>query len=271
MKRNALPFACLVLLAACSAPAPPEPPAAAKAPEPPAEPVAHDAATPAHWSYEGDEGPSHWGELGADNAACATGHAQSPIDLTKAGAADLPNLAFHYQPSQLHVLDNGHTLQFDYDPGSYVEIDGTRYELLQFHVHAPSEHAVDGKLADAEIHLVHRDAAGHLAVVGLLVHAGKENAALADAWAHLPAGPGPAQTVDAQVDAAALLPPTQAAWRYDGSLTTPPCTEGVKWSVMETPIEMSQAQLDAFTHLVHANNRPVQPLDGRALAEDTTP
>jgi carbonic anhydrase len=227
--------------------------------------------TPVHWSYEGEEGPVHWGALSPEYAVCSTGKSQSPLDISNADSQDLANLVFHYQPSKINILNNGHTIQVNYDSGSYIELDGVRYDLLQFHFHAPSEHSINGELAKAELHLVHKNANGNLAVVGILINAGAENAAFKTTWDNLPSEPGSVQQVSAQVNAAAMLPVQQATYRYDGSLTTPPCTEGVKWNVMVEPIEMSEAQLAAFTSIFEGNNRPIQPLDGRTLIEDSTP
>lgn len=236
-------------------------------------PAPRAAPTPisVHWTYEGEEGPAHWGDLSPDYAACSVGKSQSPIDLSNPAPKDVANLVFHYQPSKINILNNGHTIQVNYDPGSYLELDGVRYDLLQFHFHAPSEHSINGKLAEAELHLVHKSADGKLAVVGILINAGAENPAFKTTWDNLPAEKGPVQQIGAEVNATGMLPAIQETYRYEGSLTTPPCSEGVKWNVMVEPIEMSEAQLAAFTHIFEGNNRPVQPLDGRALIEDTTP
>ena len=227
--------------------------------------------TPVHWSYEGEEGPTHWGELSPEFATCSAGKSQSPIDISNPNPQDLANLVFHYQPSKINILNNGHTIQVNYDAGSYIELDGVRYDLLQFHFHSPSEHSINGELVEAELHLVHKNADGNLAVVGILINAGAENAAFKTTWDNLPSQAGPVQQVGAEVDAAAMLPVQQATYRYNGSLTTPPCSEGVKWNVMTEPIEMSETQLAAFTSIFEGNNRPTQPLDGRTLIEDTTP
>ena len=247
-------LATVVVLSACTA-----------ASAPPATPTA------VHWTYEGEEGPTHWGDLSPEYASCSAGKSQSPIDISNPAPQDIANLVFHYQPSQLNILNNGHTIQVNYDAGSYVELDGTRYDLLQFHFHAPSEHSLNGKLAEAELHLVHRNADGKLAVVGILINAGAENSAFKSTWDNLPTTQGPVQQIDAEVNAAAMLPAEQETYRYDGSLTTPPCTEGVKWNVIVEPIEMSEEQLAAFTQLFEGNNRPIQPLNDRPLIEDTTP
>jgi carbonic anhydrase len=236
-------------------------------------PASTPAASPVtiHWTYEGEEGPGHWGDLSPEYAACSTGKSQSPIDISNPAPQDVANLVFHYQPSKVNILNNGHTIQVNYDAGSYLELDGVRYDLLQFHFHAPSEHSINGKLAEAELHLVHQSADGTLAVVGILIDSGAYNPAFQTTFDNLPTTAGPLQQLSAEVDAAAMLPAVQKTYRYDGSLTTPPCSEGVKWNVMVEPIEMSEAQLAAFTHIFEGNNRPLQALEGRSLIEDTTP
>ncbi len=249
--------ALLLLLSACAPAATPAPAA---------------TATPVHWTYEGEEGPAHWADLSPTFAACSAGKQQSPVDLTQADQKDLSNIVFHYQPSKVNIINNGHTIQVNYDAGSYIEVDGTRYDLLQFHFHTPSEHSVNGKLAAAEVHLVHKSADDKLAVVGILIEKGDgENSAIQSFWNSLPAASGPAQTLDSMVNANDFLPAIQTTYRYDGSLTTPPCTEGVKWMVMTTPITFSEAQLENYTKLFEGSNRPVQALNGRPEVEDTTP
>ncbi|HNB51238.1 MAG TPA: carbonic anhydrase family protein [Anaerolineales bacterium] len=224
-----------------------------------------------HWTYEGEEGPDHWGDLAPDYATCGTGTSQSPIDLTSAAEQDFTNISFHYQPSEVKILNNGHTVQVNYDAGSYIEVDGQRYDVLQFHYHAPSEHAVDGKLYAAELHIVHQNAEKQLAVVGLLIEEGAENAAFTELLAHLPAEESPETDAGFKIDATAFLPEVQTTFRYSGSLTTPPCSEGVSWFVMTSPIQLSADQIAAFEHVHEGNNRPVQPLNTRTLSEDTTP
>lgn len=225
-----------------------------------------------HWTYEGEGGPDHWGELAPDYATCGTGTSQSPIDLTSANAQDVTNIAFHYQPTEVKIQNNGHTVQVTYDAGSYIEVDGQRYDVAQFHYHAPSEHAVDGKLYAAELHIVHKNAAGELAlVVGILFEEGAENPAFTELLAHLPAEESPETDAGFMVNAADFLPDVQTTFRYSGSLTTPPCSEGINWFVMTTPVELSADQIAAFEHVHEGNNRPVQPLNTRTLTEDTTP
>ena len=221
------------------------------------------------WGYGAADGPAVWGALSPDYGLCAAGSRQSPIDLVNAERAKAPRVTFHYDPSRLAVVHNGHTVQVDYDAGSYIEVGGTRYDLLQFHFHSPSEHRLAGQLLDMELHLVHRSAGGALAVVGALIQSGGENRAFRRIAANLPAAPGGASRVDgASVDASKLLPGAVRFYRYSGSLTTPPCTEGVRWLVLTTPIEMSIAQIEAFRAVMRGNNRPVRPSSGRGLRVD---
>jgi carbonic anhydrase len=224
----------------------------------------------AHWSYEGEEGPSTWGELDTAYAACVDGTSQSPIDLTGAAAEDLANIAFYYQPTKLHLENNGHTIQVNYATGSYIVVDEIRYDLKQFHFHSPSENAIDGKSFPLEMHLVHRNAANQLAVVAVFLDEGADNTVLQAVWDHLSTQIG-SQAVDVLVNATELLPVTQTAYRFSGSLTTPPCTEGVSWLVMTSPITVSSEQIEAFQNLYEGNNRPLQPLNGRDLSLDSTP
>jgi carbonic anhydrase len=227
----------------------------------------------AHWGYEGGIGPEHWAELDSDYAVCATGTKQSPIDLPGDPAPTLADVTFDYRESAVHIRNNGHTIQVNYDGGSAIEIDGKSYELLQFHFHAPSEHTVTGMNYPLEMHLVHQNQADQsLAVVGVFIEEGSENAAFAPVWSHLPAEEmDEAIATGTTINAAALLPAEQTVYRYSGSLTTPRCSEGVTWSVMNTPIQMSAAQLAAFTSIISGNNRPLQPLKDQGLVVNDAP
>ena len=227
---------------------------------------------PPHWTYEGEEGPSHWGELDGSYAVCGTGKSQSPIDVANSSEQDLSNISFHYQPSKVNILNNGHTVQVNYDAGSYIELDGTRYEVVQFHYHAPSEHTVDGESFPAELHIVHRNADGNLAVVGILLKEGIENAAYQPFISNLPAEKADVKDAGVQINAMDMLPSVQTTFRYSGSLTTPPCTESVSWLLMTTPVELSAQQLTTLDSLFEGGtNRPVQPVNDRTLIEDNTP
>jgi carbonic anhydrase len=230
------------------------------------------SAAPPHWTYEGEEGPAHWGEIDPSYAVCGTGKSQSPIDVANPSEQDLTNISFHYQPSEVNILNNGHTVQVNYDPGSYIELDGTRYDVVQFHYHAPSEHTVDGESFPAELHIVHKNADGHLAVIGILLKEGTENIAYQPFISNLPAEKTDAKDAGVKINAMDLLPSVGTTFRYKGSLTTPPCTEDVNWLVMTTPVEISAEQLTALDSLFEGgNNRPVQPINDRSLIEDNTP
>ena len=256
MKQKIFFFVLLLVVSAC---APGEEPTSAQPP------------STAHWAYEGEEGPLHWGEVDPAYELCGTGKNQSPIDIASPSEQDVANIVFHYQSSEVNILNNGHTVQVNYDAGSYLELDGIRFDVAQFHYHAPSEHEIDGKLFAAEMHLVHKSADGKLAVVGLLLQEGSANEAFDPFINNLPAEPSDVINAGVKINAMSFLPNIQTTYRYSGSLTTPPCSEGVNWLVMTTPVELSSAQLNKLVNLFEGNNRPVQPLHDRSLIEDTTP
>jgi carbonic anhydrase len=229
------------------------------------------SAAPPHWSYDGEHGPAHWGDVAPDDAVCGNGKSQSPINLSSRTAKPGKNGAFkiNYETDTVALLNNGHTVQADVsDTADTMSLDGAAYTLAQFHFHTPSEHTVDGKYYPLEIHFVNKDAGGHIAVVGVLVQAGAENMLLAPVFISLPATATPAGTHASkllQVDIAAVLPKDHKAYVYTGSLTTPPCTEGVRWIVLMQPIEMSNAQIQAFKKVFHDNHRPLQKSSGREV------
>lgn len=232
----------------------------------------HPVPTPAHWTYEGEEGPQHWGEIDPAYAVCGIGTSQSPIDVSAPSEKDLENISFHYQPSEVNILNNGHTVQVNYDAGSYIELDGVRYDVAQLHYHAPSEHAINGKLFAAELHIVHKSADGHLAVVGILLDEGSQNDAYQPFIANLPDQKSDVKDAGIKINAVGLLPAVQTTYRYMGSLTTPPCTEGVIWLLMTTPVELSAEQLNLLEAVFEGgNNRPVQAANDRSIVEDSTP
>lgn len=219
-----------------------------------------------HWGYAGAEGPEHWGTLKPEFATCGTGKNQSPVDIKDLVGADLQPIRFTYRAGGNEVLNNGHTIQVNYAPGSSISVGGHVFELKQFHFHAPSENQVGGRSYPLEAHLVHADRAGNLAVVGVMFVAGKENQVLARAWAAMPEQAGVKTALTSPTDAEGLLPRKRAYYRYSGSLTTPPCSEGVLWLVMKDPVTASKAQIEAFEHVMHhPNNRPVQPANARAI------
>ena len=220
------------------------------------------------WGYEGDTGPAHWGALHPAFSDCAKGVEQSPIDLVDAETREQGRIEFDYAPAPVELLNNGHAIQVNYAPGSGMTLDGVRYELLQFHFHHGSEHTVAGVRLPMELHLVHRSDRGALAVVGVLLKEGRENHVLAPIWRHMPARPAPATVAPASVDAAALLPEVRTAWRYQGSLTTPPCTQGVSWVVMTEPVAVSAEQIARYGAIFPNSYRPTQPLNDRSLIRD---
>lgn len=223
------------------------------------------SADAAHWSYSGEDGPEAWAKLTPGNFACA-GKNQSPVDLKGSIRADLKPLKLDYAAGGSEVLNNGHTLQVGYAPGSALWLDSVRFELKQLHFHAPSEHLIDGQSFPLEAHLVHADADGNLTVVAVMFNEGPENRALAPIWTRLPAQAGEKYSLPVPMAATTLLPTNRAYYRFSGSLTTPPCTEGVRWLVMKQPVSVSKEQLEAFSYVVrHPNNRPPQPLNGRAI------
>jgi carbonic anhydrase len=220
------------------------------------------------WSYSGANGPEHWGTLDPAYALARTGKQQSPvnIDSSLTVQAAMPPLVVDYHDTTLEILNNGHTIEDDYHNGGTLTIDGHVYKLAQFHFHSPSEHTIDGEHAAMEMHLVHKDAAGKLAVIGVMIEDGQHNPALETLWAHMPTAPGRSNAVEGvMVNAAKFLPPSLASFRYSGSLTTPPCTEQVDWFVLQTPIQASKAQVAALQKVMCGNNRPTQPLNGRTI------
>lgn len=223
-----------------------------------------------HWSYKGETGPTHWASLEHEFTACGAGNEQSPIDIRSdaVSKAALPAIEFDYHPAPLKVVDNGHTIQVNYAPGSFISVGGHRYELQQFHFHKPSEEAIDGKHADMVAHLVHKDDQGQLAVVAVLLRAGAVHPMLAALWNNLP--PKKEEQVertDVMVDAADLLPAARGYYTFAGSLTTPPCSEGVRWFVLKDPAAVSGGQIAMFGHRYPMNARPVQPLHGRSVQQ----
>jgi carbonic anhydrase len=222
----------------------------------------------AHWSYAGEEGPEHWGKLSPAYALCGQGKSQSPIDIKGASAADLKPIQFDYGATVEEIVNNGHTIQANSAPGSRITVDGHVYELKQFHFHAPSENRFAAKAFPLEVHLVHADKDGKLAVVAVMFREGAANEAVAAVWAKMPAKKDGKAKPAAPINAGALLPKMRSYYSFTGSLTTPPCTEGVRWLVIEEPSTVSHQQVEAFEKVMgHHNNRPVQALNGRPVLE----
>ncbi len=220
-----------------------------------------------HWSYEGATGPDHWGELSPDFKVCQLGMEQTPIDLASGMKADAGAISFDYRPLPLRILNNGHTIQVNSAPGCSCTIGEMKYDLVQFHFHHPSEHLLDGQAFDMEAHFVHKSAAGALAVVGVFFKSGAHNFGLQPIFDLMPATEGPEVKADGEFNPAAFFPSIQTYFRYTGSLTTPPCSEGLLWTVFREPIEASPEQIARFAALFPNNARPIQRRNRRFLIE----
>lgn len=226
-----------------------------------------EAGAKPHWSYEGATGPEHWGELTTDFKTCQLGMEQTPIDLSSELKADPGTLAFDYKPQPLAIVNNGHTIQVNAAPGSSCTIGKTKYELLQFHFHHPSEHLLNGKPLDLECHFVHKSAAGDLAVVGVFFVPGTASAPLQLIFDQMPKDAGGEVMAKGTVDPQAMFPASRNYFRYMGSLTTPPCSEGITWTVFRDAVQLSTAQVKQFAALFPNNARPAQKRNRRFLIE----
>jgi carbonic anhydrase len=236
-----------------------------------------------HWGYEGEEGPEHWADLSEDFSLCRDGTEQSPIDLTGATPVDGVSLerrlgesvlTVNQRATVMDIVDNGHTVQVTNDVPMSLALDGKLFELVQYHFHAPSEHTMDGEHAPLEAHFVHKSAAGELAVVGILVEQGEYDVLWEPVLSALPDGPGDDRHLEGlDLDMSEFRRLPKHFYRYQGSLTTPPCSEGVSWVVMAGKRQISQEQMTEIRSHLHDNNRPVQPLNERTLqlvsAEDS--
>ncbi len=220
------------------------------------------AAEGPHWSYEGATGPDKWGSLGGDGNVCSAGSQQSPVDITASLRADLPKLDIAWTKRPDTIVNNGHTIQLNFTAGSRLRVGADTYGLVQFHFHHPSEHLINGQSTPMEVHFVHATPAGAFGVIGVMMKAGKPNAAFAKIVATMPAQEGPPVKADA-IDPNALLPMRRGYYRYAGSLTTPPCAETVAWMLLTDPIEVAAADIDTFAKLFPMNARPVQKLNRR--------
>lgn len=227
-------------------------------------------ASEAHWGYEGDGSPEHWGELSAEFETCGAGKEQSPINLRDATREDLADMEFAYDASAGEVLNNGHTLQYTPSTTQKVTLDGEDLELAQLHMHTPAEHEVDGKQLPGEIHFVHKNAAGDITVLGILLEEGAPNELVQYLLDNAPDTVDSSHISQEEVNISDALPASHEYITYGGSLTTPPCSENVRWIVMTQPVTASAEQLQAFESLIGKNARPVQDQNGRELTLDAT-
>ena len=220
-----------------------------------------------HWDYEGAGGPENWSKLDEKNKACAIGNRQSPIDIKDGIKVDLEPIKFSYRPSTFRIVDNGHTVQVEVGDSS-ISLTGKTYELIQFHFHRPSEEKVNGQRFEMVAHLVHKADDGQLAVVAVLLERGTENAFIQSIWNNMPLEKNvPVAPPSATIDLNTLLPGSRNYYTYMGSLTTPPCSEGVLWLVMKQPVQVSPDQINIFSRLYKNNARPIQPSGGRLIKE----
>jgi len=218
-----------------------------------------------HWGYTGHENPNNWGNLAHEYALCKEGKQQSPIDISDTKHKNLRPIKTNYKSTPLNVLNNGHTIQVNYNPGSYMTIGTDKYKLLQFHFHSPSENKVNGKAFDMEMHLVHKADDGEIAVLAVFLKKGKNNVALQKIWDSMPDGVGQTESSGQSIDVTELLPSAKSYWQFTGSFTTPPCTEHVVWNVFQNPITVSQSQINKFLSTIGEDARPVQPVNERTI------
>jgi len=225
------------------------------------------------WDYEGSHGADHWSQLDPAYTACNTGKEQSPIDIRNTQKADLPALRFEYKSEPLkYLINNGHTIRVNYHDapgsGSFVIAGDKRYQLTQFHFHCPSEEYIHGKSYDMVLHLMHQSEKGEVAGVAVLIKAGHANPTVQKIFEHMPVTEGKEMEIAGiDLNPADMLPPRASYYMYAGSLTAPPCTEGVTWFVLKTPVEISREQIEAFAKLYPHDVRPLQPLNGRIVKE----
>ena len=221
-----------------------------------------------HWGYSGAKGPQHWGGLSSVFSVCSTGKNQSPINLSEFTEGELDPISLKYIQAGSSVLNNGHTIQVNYDKNSFISINHHTFELIQFHFHVPSENHINGKSFPMEAHFVHADKKGNLAVIAVMFEEGKLHTELAKVWKHLPMRAGNKNQLQTKVSASALLPAKKDYYRFNGSLTTPPCTEGVWWLVMKDSTSVSTGQLKKFIQAIkHSNNRPIQATNARMIVK----
>ncbi|MFJ1468499.1 carbonic anhydrase [Massilia orientalis] len=228
------------------------------------------AAAPKHgtvWSYEGELGPANWSKINVDWAKCGTGNRQSPIDLRDGIKVNLEQISFDYHPSSFSEVNNGHTIQVTVGGGNFITVGNTVYELQEFHFHRPSEEKINGKGTEMVIHLVHKSAEGKIAIIAVLLERGQPHRLMQTIWDNLPLEKFDTVSPSIVIDPTDALPERREYFTYMGSLTEPPCTEGVLWMVFKQPMQASPAQMALFSRLYPLNARPVQSTAGRLIKE----
>lgn len=231
-------------------------------------PVEHVEVTHAsHWDYEGDGGPLRWGRINPAWSQCEIGKRQSPIDIRDGIRVDLEAINFDYKPARFSVLDTGRTVQVNMGAGNTITVAGRMYELMQFHFHRPSEERINGKNFAMVVHLEHKDVDGKLAIVAAMITEGTPNPLVQTIWNNLPLEKNDATSPTVAIDMNQMLPLRREYYTYMGSMTTPPCTEGVLWLVMKEPIQLSAQQMAIFARLYPMNARPIQVGNGRLIKE----
>lgn len=226
------------------------------------------ASTGTHWGYSGDIGPANWGKLSPEFSLCKTGKNQSPVNLTSFIEAQLEPLGLQYGVEAVEVLNNGHAIQVNFAQGGRLEVEGRQYGLKQIHFHSPSENLIDGQPYPLEGHFVHADGNGQLAVVAVMYEEGAENPAIGAAWKQMPAAAGEKKPLSGAGTAEDFLPASLDYYRFNGSLTTPPCTEGVTWLVLKESVKLTADQINQFQKVMGGpNNRPIQPTNARMILE----
>jgi len=219
-----------------------------------------------HWGYEGEGSPIHWGDLKKEYFMCKEGKNQSPVDIKDTRFIEKKHIMFRYYIGGESVVYNGHSVQVDYKPGSFVTIDGHRFELKQFHFHTPSENQIEGKCFPIEAHFVHVDKDGNIAVLALMFEVGEKNLELEKILSVLSPKVGDKKKLSYPANASVLMPMDVDYYRYNGSLTTPPCSEGVLWAVFKKSEKASKEQIEKLMNIVkHPNNRPIQPINARFI------
>jgi len=228
----------------------------------------HATPSPKQWSYKGEHGPQNWGQLNPEYALCKNGTMQSPVDIANVTIEVMPSIQFAYQTSNISIRNNGNLIQVIFEHVNSINIDGTVYHLKELLFHGPSEHTLNGQYLSMEIHLLHEDDAGNYAVVAVFIQPGMINEAMNPIIENLPENEEDfLQPVESRMNPEGLLPDDRSYYYVDGSLTTPPCTEGVKWYILKKPIELSVLQIAQLESVYINNHRPTQPLNNRIIRE----